>query len=199
MSLNKLEIRRQLLHICIGTSVLFFVVIGLLKVWHIFAVIVISSIISVLSKRVRIPVVSWFLDTFERKHDKERFPGKGFIAFFIGVLLSIKLFEPSIAYASIMVLTLGDTVSHLIGKHLGQIKNPLNGFKSIEGSFAGAITGFIGASFFVTPGLAAAGACGAMFIEAIQIRMNEEIVDDNIVVPLVCGACIMIARALGVS
>ncbi|MBS1266350.1 MAG: hypothetical protein MAG795_00317 [Candidatus Woesearchaeota archaeon] len=199
MNLNKLEIKRQLLHICIGTITLFLIVIGLLNAWHILFIIVFSSVLSVLSKKIKVPVVSWFLDNFEREKDKKRFPGKGFIAFFMGTLLSIKLFEPSIAYASIMVLTLGDTVSHLIGKHVGQIKNPLNGFKSIEGSVAGAISGFIGASFFVSPSLAAAGAFGAMFVEAIQIRMNEEIVDDNIVVPLVCGACIMIARAMGVS
>lgn len=198
MKLNRLEIRRQLLHIFIGTITLFLIIIGVLTSLHLFIIILISSLLSIISKKKEVPVVAWFLKNFEREKARTQFPGKGFIAFFIGILLSIKLFEPSIAYASIMVLILGDTVSHLIGTHIGRIKNPLNGHKSLEGNIAGGFAGFIGASFFIDPYLAFAGSMSAMIIEAVQIRMNDEIVDDNVIVPLVCGAVIMIVRSWGI-
>lgn len=195
MSLNWLEIKRQLLHVLIGTVVLFLLILNILTPLHLFLIIIISSILSILSKNFRIPIVAWFLDNFERKKDRIKFPGRGFISFFIGTLLAIKLFEPPIAYASIMVLTIGDTVSHLIGNHIGRTKHPLNSYKSLEGNIAGGIAGFIGAMFFVQPWLAAIGSFGAMTIEAIQFKMNNTIIDDNIIVPLVCGAFIMTAQA----
>jgi len=195
MTLNLLEIKRQLLHVAVGSVVLLLLIVGLLNALHLFVVIIISAILSILSRRYKLPIVSWFLDNFERDKDKEKFPGRGFISVFVGVLLAIKLFEPSIAYASIMVLTLGDTVSHLIGLHLGRIKHPLNGLKSLEGNIAGGVAGFIGAQFFVRPELAFFGAFGAMFIEAVQVRMNDSIVDDNIIVPLTCGVIIMLVRS----
>ena len=193
--INWLEIKRQLLHVFTGILVLFLIVVKVLSPLSLFLIIVISVILSIMSKRFRVPVVQWFLDNFERDADKESFPGRGFISFFVGVLLAVKLFEPSIAYASIMVLTLGDTVSHLVGTHIGRIRHPLNSHKSLEGNIAGGFTGFVGAMFFVEPLLAAIGAFGAMTVEAIQIRMNNAIIDDNIIVPLACGVIIMLAKA----
>ena len=194
MNLNWLEIKRQLLHVFTGTIVLFLIIVKVLTPLSLFLIIVISVILSLMSRRFDVPVVQWFLDNFEREKDKKSFPGRGFISFFVGVLLAIKLFEPGIAYASIMVLTLGDTVSHLVGTHIGRIKHPLDSHKSLEGNIAGGFAGFIGCMFFVDPWLALLGSFGAMTVEAIQIRMNNSIIDDNIVVPLACGVIIMLVR-----
>ncbi len=194
MKMNWLEIKRQLLHVFTGTLVLFLIIVNVLTPLSLFLIIVISAILSLMSKTIKVPIVQWFLDNFERQKDKESFPGRGFIAFFVGVLLAVKLFEPSIAYASIMVLTLGDTISHLIGTHIGRIRHPLNSLKSLEGNIAGGFAGFIGAMFFVDPLLALLGSFGAMTVEAIQIRMNNTIIDDNIIVPLACGVIIMLAK-----
>ncbi len=193
--INTLEIKRQLLHIAIGTITLFFIVLGLQPI-YIFILVVLSSVLSVLSTRIDVPIVSWFLDNFERPKNRKQFPGKGFISFFVGILLSMKLFPAPISYASIMILTLGDSVSNLIGTHLGRVKHPLNGHKSIEGNLFGAFVGMMSAFFFVDPVLAATGSFGAMIIEAIQFRMNDMIVDDNIIVPLSAGAIMLIISAL---
>jgi len=48
--------------------------------------------------------------------------------------------------------------------------------------------------FFVQPVLAFIGSFGAMTIEAVQFKMNDELIDDNIIVPLACGAIIMLAK-----
>ena len=194
-TINLLEVKRQTLHVLVGMLTLFLLIIGQLTPMILFWLIVVSYAFSILSKRYDVPVVHWFLKHFEREKDMQHFPGKGFVSFFVGVLLTVKLFEPQIAYASIMVVTLGDTVSHLIGTHFGRIKHPLNGLKSLEGNLIGGLAGFIGAIFFIEPLYAAIGSFGAMTIEAVQIRMNRALVDDNIIVPLVCGALILLARA----
>ena len=74
MSLNYLEIKRQLLHVFIGTVVLFLLIIKLLTPLDLFLIIVISAILSIFSKWFRVPVVQWFLDNFEREKDKKSFP-----------------------------------------------------------------------------------------------------------------------------
>jgi dolichol kinase len=127
---------------------------------------------------------------------KKTFPGKGLIFFFVGVLLSIKLFERDIAFAAIMILTFGDSVSHLVGGSIGQLKNLFNGKsrKLFEGTLAGTIAGFCGAIFFVTPIEAFVASFVAMVAEVVQIDFNKNTLDDNFVVPLIAGAVIILMR-----
>jgi len=152
-----------------------------------FVVLIAGIITSILSKKYRIPLIYQFLKTFERKETIKSFPGRGTISFFIGCLLVLQLFEKNTALASIMILTLGDSISHLVGWHIGRRKNPLNCLKSVEGNIAGAIAGSLGAMFFVSPLHAVIASFTAMTAEAVEIKMQERIVDDNITVPLVAG------------
>lgn len=126
----------------------------------------------------------------------KKFPGKGVIFFFVGVLLSLQLFEKDIALASIMVLSLGDSVSHLIGKSFGRIKNIFNGDgkKLLEGTLAGTLAGFFGALVFVPFPEAFLGAFGAMIVEVVKIDFNDLTLDDNLVVPLVAGTIMFLLR-----
>jgi dolichol kinase len=196
MRVNWFEIRRKLLHVLIGTVLLGLIALKLITPLILFLVIIVGAVISIISRKYRIPVISWFLENFDRKKDRKLFPGRGAISLFVGILLAWKLFDAPIAYASIMVLILGDSVSHLVGTHFGRIKNPLNGSKSLEGNLIGGLAGFIGAMLFVGPWLAAVGSFGAMLIEAIQIRMNESLIDDNIIIPLAAGALMILTRIL---
>ncbi len=181
MEINKFEIRRQAVHICLGL---------ILNSLILFIILIIGIIISILSRKFRIPVIYSFLKLFERKHTLKTFPGRGTISFLIGCLLVLQLFEKDIALASIMILTFGDSVSHLFGWHIGRKRHPLNCLKSIEGNIAGAIAGFLGAMFFISPLPALLASFGAMTAEAVELKMNERIVDDNIIVPLVAGTII---------
>jgi len=196
MPINWFEIRRKLMHVLIGTILLGLIALRLITPLALFLVIIVGGVISIISIKHRIPVFSWFLDTFDREKDRKQFPGRGAISLFVGVLLAWKLFEAPIAYASIMVLILGDSVSHLVGTHFGRIKNPLNGSKSLEGNLIGGLAGFIGAMLFVEPWIAAVGSFGAMLIEAIQIRMNESLIDDNIIIPLAAGALMTLTAVM---
>jgi len=194
MEINRFEIRRQAFHICLGLIIVVLLTHNILNSLILFIILIAGILISILSKKFKIPVIYSFLKIFERKDTLKTFPGKGTISFLIGCLLVLQLFERDIALASIMILTFGDSVSHLFGWHMGRKKHPLNCLKSIEGNIAGAITGFIGAIFFISPLPALLASFGAMTAEAVELKMNNKIVDDNIIVPLVAGTIIFLIR-----
>ena len=183
------ELARKVVHILVGVLTVLLIYFEILSPLAIFLLIVAGIIISFLSKRIRLPIISFCLDKFERKEFRHTFPGRGAIFFLVGVLLVVQLFDKNIALASIMVLTLGDSVSHMIGKQFGQIKNILNadGKKLLEGTLAGTLAGFLGALIFVPLPEAFFGSFAAMIAEVIQIDFNKNSLDDNVVVPLVAG------------
>ena len=194
--ISALEMRREIFHVVLGISLILLIKTGILNAFRIFLLLIAGGIVSLISRKYKIPIVSWFLQKFERPEQMKRFPGKGAISYFIGVLLAVKLFSPQIALAAIAILAVGDPVSHIIGQTLGKIKNPVSERKMIEGNIAGALLGGLAASFFVFPLYAFAGAFFALFLESIEIRMNDAIVDDNIVIPLAAGTAMMIIASL---
>ncbi|MDO8656142.1 MAG: SEC59/DGK1/VTE5 family protein [Nanoarchaeota archaeon] len=192
--LSKLELKRQLMHILVGLVTITLIYYNILSPFALLLLIIIGIMLSFLCKRVRIPIISTFLDHVERDEQRRKFPGKGTIFFFIGVLLSLQLFERNIAYASIMILTLGDSISHMFGAQFGKIKNIFNGKsqKLLEGTLAGTLAGFFGALFFVPIPEAFLGSLGAMIAEVIKIDFNENTLDDNLVVPLIAGTVMVL-------
>ena len=194
--LSSLEFKRQVMHILVGLVTVALVYLEILSPFAIFLLIIVGILLSFIVKRMRLPLISNFLDHFEREEQKKTFPGKGTIFFFIGVLLSVQLFEWDIALASIMILTLGDSISHLFGAQFGRLKNIFNGKskKLLEGTFAGTITGFLGAVFFVPIPEAFLGSAAAMIAEVIKIDFNDSTLDDNLVVPLVAGTVMLLVK-----
>ncbi|MEW5896713.1 MAG: diacylglycerol/polyprenol kinase family protein [Nanoarchaeota archaeon] len=194
--LSKQEFYRQILHTIIGLIVLVLIYLNLLSSRALFLMVIAGVLASILSKRIRLPFFSFFLKHCEREEMKKTFPGKGMIFFFIGVLLSVQLFEKDIALGAIMVLTFGDSVSHLFGAQLGKLKNIFNGKsrKLFEGTLAGAVSGFLAASIFVPFTEAFLGSFAAMFAEVIKIDLNEYTLDDNLIVPLIAGTVMFLVR-----
>ena len=190
------ELGRQIIHLGVGLSLVGLFYIDLLSPLALFLAIVAGILASIISKRAKLPIFSFFLEHFEREEQKKSFPGKGMIFFFIGALLVIKLFERDIALASLMVLALGDSVSHVFGEEYGQTKNIFNGKskKLLEGTIAGTIAGFLGAMIFVPFPLALFGSAAAMIAEVIKIDLNEYTLDDNLVVPLIAGTIMLLVR-----
>ncbi len=149
--LSTFELRRQLMHIFVGVFAVVLLHFEILSAWSVFLLIIVGILVSLLSKRTRLPFFSYFLDKFEREEDLQTFPGKGMIFLFIGILLVLKLFDKNIALAAIMILALGDSVSHIFGAQFGKLKNIINGDgkKLLEGTLAGTVMGFLGAVIFV--------------------------------------------------
>lgn len=194
--INQRELERQLLHIIVGALTVFFIYIDVFDPLVLFLVVVSVSLASFLATKGNVPVYSYLVRRYDREGQVKTFPGRGVLFFFAGSLISIKLFPLDIALASIMVLSLGDSVSHIVGKHFGKIRNPLNGnsYKLLEGSVVGMFAGFFGALLFVSPAEALFASAFAMAAEAVEIEMNKKPVDDNIIVPLVAGIAILAVR-----
>lgn len=185
--INSLELKRKILHILVGITTLFLLIYNFITPLIIFIILIVGVFVSLLSLKIRIPLISWFLDNFERNKDKNRLPGRGIIFAVTGSLLALQLFEKNIALASIIILTFADPISHLVGKVFGKIKSPLNKTKNIEGHIAGAIISSIFAMFFVHPILAISGSIIAMFFESIVIEIQKIQLDDNLIIPLSAG------------
>jgi dolichol kinase len=194
--ISSFEIRRQIFHAALGIALIFLIELGILNALRIFLILIAGGIVSIISRKFNIPIIFWFLRKFERPEQIKKFPGKGAISYFIGVLLVVKLFSPEIALASIAILALGDPLSHFVGQTLGKIKSPVSSRKMLEGNLVGALVASFAASFFVTYIYAFTAAFFALFLESIEIKMNDAIIDDNIVIPLAAGTAIMLMTGL---
>ena len=206
MEINKFEWNRQLFHIFLGIGIVLLLMYGFIGITvviygfkipyaDVLLIIIIGLLISLLSKRINIPIICNLLQKFERKNDLAKFPGKGFIFYFIGAYIALLLFEKEIAMASIMVLALGDSISHLYGLHFGKIKHPLSKVKFLEGTIAGFIAGFIGAFVFLPWWESVLASSAAMIVEAFEIKIGTQQVDDNLIIPFVAGAVVWLVRA----
>ena len=192
--INGFEVNRQVFHILLGLIIVILLVYGFLSDKIILGFILVGILLSFLSRRIKVPIIYSLLHRFEREKEIKKFPGKGIIFYLIGIYISLLLFPREIAMASIMVLALGDSISHLYGLHYGKIKHPLSGTKFLEGTIAGFIAGFIGAFVFLPWHEAFFASLAAMIIEAIEIKIGTEQVDDNLIVPVVAGAAVWVIR-----
>ncbi len=190
-----LEVRRQVFHAIFGVLLAYLVYINFIDALVVFIMVIAGVGISVLSKDMNIPFFSWFLQRFERPEELRKFPGKGAIFFLTGVLVVLFLpFGKNIAAASIMILALGDSTSHIVGRYYGRIDHPLNKKLKLEGTVAGIIAGFFGSALFVSLPEAFLASLFAMIAEAVEFRINEREADDNIIVPVVAALTIFFLR-----
>ncbi len=195
MEIDKFERNRQFFHILLGIFLVVLLLYDFIDKKIILIIIVLGLILSYLSKKTRVPVIHELLEKFERKEDMEEFPGKGIIFYFIGIYIALLLFPEDIAMASIIVLALGDSVSHLYGLHYGKIRL-FSKTKFLEGTVAGFIAGFIGALVFLPWFEAVLASLAAMIVEAIEIKIGTQQVDDNLIVPFIAGAVVWLVRSV---
>lgn len=194
--MKKQEIIRQLMHIFFGLIIVILISAELINAWFLFYILLASILLSFLSIKFNIPVVSWFLRNFERQNT--RLPGEGFVFFLTGSLLAIKLFSQDIALASILILSFGDGISHLVGEGIGKSRIIFNRNKNIEGLIFGVIAGTLSALFFVSFLEAFIASLAAMLVEAVEIKIRDNHIDDNLFVPLVAGTAVLLLRIAGI-
>ena len=97
--------------------------------------------------------------------------------------------------ASIMILALGDSFSHIVGKFFGRTRQPFS-VKLLEGTFAGIVAGFCGAVFFVPVWEAFFAATIAMLLEAVELRFFAFRIDDNLYIPAASALIIIGVHAI---
>ncbi len=183
--MHKLEFRRQILHILYGFALLFLHYYNFIDNKILLGMIIGGAITSLMVKRERLSPVKRFLSLFERDHHLEKFPGRGVLFFTIGSYLTLLLFEKNIAYAGIMILSVGDAVSNIVGRHFGKISTKLNPKKHIEGNIAGILISIPFAYYFFQNIYAVIAACFVgMFLEIPSIRIFGFEIDDNLLIPI---------------
>lgn len=184
---ERFEFRRQIFHLFLGVSIVFLLKIQLINVQVLLFIFIIGLIISYLSLKKKIPYIHKLLLLFDREKDIYSFPGKGCIYFILGSLITVYLFPPNIAMAGIMIMSLGDSLSVIIGKYYGRITHPFNRKRKIEGLAAAIFASTLGALFFVPFVQAFIASFTAMFLESFTIKVFGFEIDDNLIVPIVSG------------
>ena len=179
--ISPLELRRQALHLCFGIFLVSMLYFHMFNIYSLIAIFLGGCILSFLCKRYRVPLASWVMDKFERPENRYVFPGKGPIFFMLGSMIVVYFFPLKIALASIMILTLGDAVSHVFGKLLS--RRTYKHLKSVEGTVAGIAFSFFGALLFVNVFAALFGSLLSMGLETIKM----EGIDDNLLIPIVAA------------
>jgi len=109
------------------------------------------------------------------------------IFFALGIMLSLLLFPTPLNYASIAIVSFGDSAASIFGKLLGKTPIPFNKGKNLEGFLAGLIFAFFGAVFFLYPLQAFISAITGMFCELLPLPIN-----DNLSIPLATGAVLLL-------
>lgn len=132
----------------------------------------------------RLPIMTPF--TLRMSRPEER---TGFIIrpayFAIGIILALAIYPNAIAYASICIGAIGDSVAAIVGGRFG--RHRIVKRKTAEGFAAGLTCAFLLASLFVSPLIALLGAVGGMIMELIDMP------DDNLTMPIVAGALMALA------
>jgi len=187
---NSLEFRRQSFHFIFGFLIVFAHWAGFLRLRAIAAILAVGLAVSLVSQWRKIPILSVILQSFDRPRDRN-FPGRGAFYFLAGVFLSIVLFPVEIAYASILILAVGDSINHLFVQNLGFRPIPWNPKKNWVGVGLGIAGGAAAAQFFVPVAAAIAGASVAIILETITLRVGGFFFDDNLIVPLTAGGVIL--------
>lgn len=133
-----------------------------------------------------------FIFRFERGGNR---PFTGAIWFFFSAGISFLIFPLDIASASVFMLSIGDSISTLIGKEFG--KHKLIGEKSIEGSIAMFLSNIL-AIIFLPLFPVILGSLTATLVELLPDtkRLNKlrkrGLIDDNLLVPIFSGVVMYI-------
>lgn len=191
---KNLRIRRAILHILTGTIILFLTIYYKDTRWLLFYALILGIILSFLSFIVKIPLIGFFLENFELKRHRKEFPGKSLLFFVAGSLLVIKLFPQNIALASIAILTFADPASYFFSRIGKKYRNPVNKNKTLASFLISIIIAFIAANFFIEAKYAILSSIFSMLAESFNIKIWEDHIDDNFLIPLVAGTIIYIAK-----
>ena len=160
------EILRQIIH----ASGIFILVLGIflkpdMLIILCMIIVIFIEIMFKLDQYHHVPIFSTIFSKCKRRDDE-----RGFLYFFIGIILTLYFFgfNMAIANSAILMLLIGDSASTIIGKKFGRHKLPFNISKSVEGSLAFFIVGFLCAVTLLPLGPAFFGAIGRSPNRSIQ-------------------------------
>ena len=194
------DIERKIIHIIVGLSLILFVHYNIINNLILLLIVIIGFFTSALHKNYKIPILKFFTERFGRE-DEEKIPARGLLTLLIGSLISLSIYPLNIALTSIIILSIGDSFSYIIGKYFGKIKIPWNKKENIEGPIiAGVLSvlfvysfnliGFIIRSHYLLIFLT------AFLVTSIDVKIGKWNVDDNLTIPVVSGGILFLATFL---
>ena len=192
--ITHLELKRQASHLLFGMVLAALVYFDLINAAVLAGLTVVVLILSLEERSGQIiPFFDFFLKHLERKSEEEGMRAQGLVFYLAGVTIAVAIFPKDIALASIMILAVGDSVSRIVGPY-GYLRHPLNSTKFIEGVLAGWVAAASAALFFVPYSYAFTAAAVAMYIEALDIEINNYKLDDNLTIPVIAGTVMLVMR-----
>ncbi len=145
-----------------------------------------------------------------RPHETEQVAA--YIYFQMAALISILVFDKTIAIAALLMLAIGDTASGLAGSIImgGDVRNHdtkkivIKPLPIMIAMFVVCLmTGLVLLSLplaedmtYLSLPVYVAGAAGATFGDAIPLRIHGRSVDDNLVIPLLSGTFMSVVRVI---
>jgi dolichol kinase len=183
LSIQK-EFLRQLIHL---SGLLFIFLENLIPLSFLigiaFCITVIGELIYQIDKKKHMPIFSNILRNCRR--DKNE---RGFVYFFAGITMAMIVFGHNLMVmnAAIIILTLGDSFSTLVGTKWGKHQLIFNSKKTWEGSLTFLIIAFLGALTQIEPITAMIGAISGAISEAYSP------IDDNLTIALISGTLMSI-------
>jgi len=150
-----------------------------------------------LQGKIRLPEV--------RDHEKTKVAG--YIYYMAGSLLTVLLFAPGIAITSMLFLSLGDTVSGLVGSILQNcdvraapspgVSRRIKPLPVVAATAAACVLiGYLASGVCgLSPHVYLAGAAAAAFADGVAIIIRDKSLDDNFSIPVLSGI-VMSAVAL---
>lgn len=185
-----LEVKRHLFHIIGGTALALLFYFDLMSKTHFEALLIISIILAVIYKHYKIPIIHQAMLAMERKQNLQNFPGMGVIFFLLSSTIAIWIYPKNIAVAAIMILSWADGIAGLTGRH-GKVPY-INPKKTWEGIITAIIAGTIAAQFFVPLLSALLASTISMFIEGLDLKIGKWKIDDNLFIPILAGAVMVL-------
>ncbi|MGC9515397.1 hypothetical protein [Methanocrinis sp.] len=149
-----------------------------------------------------------------RDHEEERVAG--YVYYIWGTLLTVLVFPPPIAIAAMLMLSLGDAASGIIGS---LVRGSAVRAEIMEGRdwrpkplpimaatfavclLAGYVAVILEETFLAGPGLLSppiyiAGAAAATFADAVPLSFRERVIDDNLSIPVLSGGAMFVVGLL---
>ncbi len=159
-----------------------------------------------LSGKIRLPAV----------RDSEKKRVAGYIYYITGALLAVILFPPAIAIAAMLMLSLGDAASGIIGSVVrgSAVRTRIMEGQSwrakpipvVAGTFAVCLLAGYAAhlaegTFLPEPSVLsvpvyAVGAASATFADAVPLSFRKWVIDDNFSIPVFSGVAMLFASLL---
>jgi len=170
------EVLRRLLHAS-GSGLPLLYVLGWARWWQVTALLVAGVVIALALEVVRLVVGLdwWIYEHLTREYEQDSLAG--YALYFISSAPVAAVFAPRVAVPAILMLTLADPVSGLLGSsELRTVKRPF-----VLLAMFGVSTSI--AAPFVAPGAAVLGGLAATVADGVKPVFAGYVVDDNLTIP----------------